>query len=75
MLKEFLMKQALKSQLKNVPAEQQEMIMKLVEKNPELFISLGKEIEAEMKSGKDQMSAAMVVFKKHEDEIKKVMQG
>lgn len=73
MLKEFLMKQAVKSQLKNVPEEQRVMILKMVEKNPELFISMAKEIEAEVKAGKDQMSAAQAVFAKHEQEIRAVM--
>lgn len=73
MLKEFFIKQAVKSQLKNVGEEQREMILKMVEKNPELFIKIAKEIEEETKNGKDQMTSAMEVFKKHEDELRNMM--
>jgi len=58
------------TQMKNVPKDQQEQILTLFEKNPELFMNLGKEIQEEMKKGKDQMSAAMDVMKRHEAELK-----
>jgi len=58
------------TQMKNVPKDQQEQILTLFEKNPELFMNLGKEIQEEMKKGKDQMSAAMEVMKRHEAELK-----
>jgi hypothetical protein len=73
MLKEFLMKQAINSQLKNVPEEQKQMILKLVENNPDFFISLAKEIEEGVKAGRDQMAVAMEVMKKHSEEIKKIV--
>jgi hypothetical protein len=73
MLKEFLVKQFVKSQLKNVPEKQREMVLRLVEKDPELFISMAREIEEETKAGKDQMTSAMQVFKKHEVELRKIV--
>jgi 2-oxo-4-hydroxy-4-carboxy--5-ureidoimidazoline (OHCU) decarboxylase len=73
MLKEFLMRKMLKSQMKGVPEAEQERIMTLVEKNPELFLKIAQEVQAEMKSGKDQMTASMAVMKRHEEELKKVM--
>lgn len=72
-LKNFLMKKMMQSQMKNVPADQQEQIMKMVEKDPELFKKIGVEIQAEMKKGTDQMTAAMTVMQKHQDELKKLM--
>lgn len=74
MLKNFLMKQMLKKQMKDVPQDQQEQILGAVEKNPELFENIAKEVQAEMKSGKDQMQATMKVMQKYQDELRKAMQ-
>lgn len=70
----FLMKKLLEKQLKNVPKEQAEMIMTLVEKNPDLFNRMSKEIKAKVKSGLDQQTASMSVMMAHKDEIQKAMQ-
>jgi hypothetical protein len=45
MFKNFLMKAMLKSQMKNVPKEQQEMLLMLVEKNPDFFQKIALEIQ------------------------------
>jgi hypothetical protein len=37
MFKNFLMKSLLKSKLKGLPESQQELLISLIEKNPELF--------------------------------------
>ncbi len=74
MIKDFFMKRLLKSQMKGVPEAEQERIIALVEKNPELFQKIAAEMQEKMKGGMDQMSAAMEVMKGHEQEIKKVMQ-
>ncbi len=73
MLKNFLMKKMLKSQLKGVPEAEQDKIIALIEKNPELFQKIAEETQAKMKSGMDQMKAAMEVMKAHESELKDVM--
>lgn len=73
MLKKFLMKKMMKSQLKNVPEDQQEKILKAVEENPDLFQSIGLEIQAKMKEGKDQMSATMEVIHNHQEELRNIM--
>ncbi len=73
MLKQFLMKQALKSQLKQVPKEQQEMILDMVERNPDFFENLAKEIQEGMKSGKDQQQVMLEVMTKHKDELGRIM--
>ena len=70
MLKEFLTKQALKYQLKDVPEEQRAMIIALIEKNPELFKKIGEEIEAKTKAGADKMMASLMVMKKYERELR-----
>lgn len=72
-LKNFLMKKMLKSQMKGIPEAEQDKMIALIEKNPELFQKMGMEIQAEMKAGKSQMEASMSVAKKYEEELKKIM--
>lgn len=73
-IKNYAMKKVLQSQLKNVPADQQAMIMEMVEKDPQLFEKIAKEMQAEMKSnGNNQMAAAMKVLPKYQAELMKVM--
>lgn len=74
MLKKFLMKQAMKSQLKGVPAAEQERILDMVEKNPEFFENLAKELQEALKSGKDQQAAALEIMTKHKEALSKMMQ-
>ncbi len=69
MIKEFLLKQAVKRGAKDLPKEQQEMLTKAVEQNPELFSKIAKEIEALKKSGKPEMYAALDVMKKYQKEL------
>lgn len=69
------MKQMLKRQLKGVPEAEQERIISAVEANPEFFQSIGKEIEALQKQGRDQMAATMEVMRKHQGDIQKIMGG
>ena len=72
MLKEFLMRKMLKSQLKDVPEHEQEKIIKLVSENPALFQKIALEIQAKMKAGKDQMSASLEVMQNYKDELQKL---
>jgi hypothetical protein len=69
MIKEFLIKQAVKHGTKNLPVEQQEMLAKAVEKDPKLFEKIAKEIEELKKSGKPEMYAALDVMKKYQKEL------
>ncbi|MAZ40903.1 hypothetical protein CL654_02205 [bacterium] len=73
MFKEFFMKKAVEKQMAGVPKDQQEKMMELVTKNPELFQKMAVEVKAEMDKGKDQMAAVMEVGKKYQDELKKLM--
>lgn len=72
-IKTFLMKKMMASQLKDVPQAEQDKIIAVIEKNPELFQKIAAEIQEEMKKGKDQMSASMEVAKRYESEIKKII--
>jgi|ETNmetMinimDraft_15_1059895.scaffolds.fasta_scaffold560375_2 hypothetical protein len=69
-MKGFILKQLLKSKMKNVPEDQQEEILGIIEKNPELFQKIATEAKAEMDNGVPQMDAMMKVAKKYEDELK-----
>jgi hypothetical protein len=64
------MKKMLQAKLKNVPQAEQEKLLKMVEKNPDLFMKIATEIQAKMKEGKSEMDAAMEVMKSHEAELK-----
>lgn len=75
MFKRFLMKKAMQAQTKGMPKDQQEAVMKAVEEHPELFEKIAKEMKAEMKKGKNQMTAAMTVMPKYQAELQKAMGG
>lgn len=72
-VKNFMMKKLLEKQLKNAPPDQREMIMTMMEKDPALFEKIAKEMQDEMKSGKDQMAAAMKVMPKYQAQIRALM--
>jgi len=63
----------LKSQMKGVPEEQQNMIMDAFEKNPDLFKKIAKEIQEKTKAGKDQQLASMEVMMKYKSELQGLM--
>lgn len=71
--KNFMMKKLIERQMKDAPPEQKELVMTLMEKNPELLEKISKEMQAEMKSGKDQMAAAMKVMPKYQKELQAIM--
>jgi hypothetical protein len=73
-VKNFAMKKLLQSQMKNVPEDQQQMIMEMLEKDPALFEKIAKEMQAELKAnGNNQMAAATKVLPKYQQEIMAVM--
>lgn len=73
MFQNFLMKQMLKRQMKDVPAEQQEQIFSMIEKNPDFFMKIATEAQEKIKGGMSQQDAMMMVIKSHQDELKQVM--
>ena len=72
MLKKFLFKQMLKRAGGNLSDTEQSEALALVEKNPELFMSIANEIKARVDAGEEQMSAAMAVMQTHADELGKL---
>jgi effector-binding domain-containing protein len=73
-LKNYAIKKMLDSQMKDVPEDQKQMVMEMLEKDPALFEKIAKEIQEELKkNGNNQMAAATKVLPKYQNEILKVM--
>ncbi|HEX8946918.1 MAG TPA: hypothetical protein VF829_01765 [Candidatus Paceibacterota bacterium] len=73
-VQDFLLRQYAKYKMKDVPEAQREMMIAMIEKNPELFKKIGEEIERRVKGGEPQMKAAMEVMKKYREELATLMQ-
>jgi hypothetical protein len=71
-IKDFFLKKTLEYKLKDVPAEQRDQMMALIEKNPEFFKKIGEEIQKRVKSGQSEMAATMVVMREHQAELQKL---
>lgn len=56
-----------------VPEAQIEMFITMMEKNPELFKTIAKEIEEKIKGGMGQTEAGMEVMTKYESDLKKLI--
>ena len=69
-IQDFILNQAMKWKMKDVPPEQREQIMTLVKKDPELFKKIGEEVDRRVKKGGEpQMKATMEVMKKYRSEL------
>jgi hypothetical protein len=73
MFKELLLRKLIQSKMGNLPKEEQEKIITLVTKNPELFQEIAMKIKQQMDGGKDQMQAAMSVMGEYKGQIQKLM--
>jgi hypothetical protein len=69
----FLMKQALKRQLKGLPQDQQEMILSAFDKNPDLFKRIAKETKDLTDKGVDTQTAGLTIMKKHQAELAELL--
>jgi hypothetical protein len=74
-IRDFFVKQAVKHGAKDLPKDQQELLAKAVEKNPELFAKISKEIEALKKQGKPEMYASLDVMKKYQKEMQELFKN
>ncbi len=73
MFKNFLMRKLIESKMKDVPAEQREQIISMMEKNPEFFEKIATEVQEKVNGGKSQMDATMEVMQKHQEELRGLM--
>jgi len=71
--KQIAMKKMLDKQLAGLSDDQKKLVMKMIEENPDFFEKIAKEIEAEVKAGKNQMAASMSVMKKYQGDLQKIM--
>jgi hypothetical protein len=72
-IKSYLTDKLIRSKMKHLPKAQQDMFIKLIEENPELFKKIGDEVKALTKSGVSEMTATMQVMRKYQAEIQKLM--
>jgi hypothetical protein len=73
MIKNFILKQTLKSKLKGMSPAQQDQLVGMVEKNPEFFKKIADEVEKRKKSGQGEMEATMAVMRENQAELQKMM--
>ncbi len=71
MFKNFLIRKMLRTQ--GVPAEQIELFITMMEKDPKLFEKIALEIQEKVKSGMKQMQAGREVMQKYEADLKKLL--
>lgn len=72
-IKDYLLRKMIESKLKNVPHEEREKLITMVEKNPELFQKIALEAQEKMKGGADQTAVMLEVMKKYENDLRKLM--
>ena len=59
--------------MQGVPQSEQDKILGMLEKDPELFQKIALEVQEEMKKGHNQMNATANVVKRYEGELKKLL--
>jgi hypothetical protein len=72
-IRQFFLKQAAKVGTHNLPKDQQEMIMTLMEKDPALFENIAKEIKALTDAGKPEMYASFEVMQKYQSKLAELL--
>ena len=72
MFKNFLMKQMIKRQMKDVPQAEQDRVLAIVENNPDLFMKIAHDVQEKVKGGMSQQQAMMMVMKANETELRKI---
>jgi len=74
-VKDFLIKKLVKAKMKNLPQEQQDMIIALVSENPEFFKKIQAQIETKKKNGQNEQMAMMQVMRENQAEIQTLVQA
>ncbi|MEK7585831.1 MAG: hypothetical protein AAB477_01175 [Patescibacteria group bacterium] len=72
-IKSFITEKLIRSKMKHLPKGQQDMFIKLINENPELFKQIAEETKALKKGGMSEMTATMQVMRKHQAEIQRAM--
>jgi ABC-type glutathione transport system ATPase component len=72
-IKSFITEKLIRAKMKHLPKAQQDMFIKLINENPELFKQIADETKALTKGGMSEMTATMQVMRKHQAEIQRLM--
>lgn len=72
-IKDFFLRKAMEHKMKDVPEAQRDMLMGAMERNPEFFKKIGDEVKALTKSGQSETAASMIVMRKHQAELQKLL--
>jgi len=73
--KDFMLRQALKAKMKDVPEAEREKLLGVMEANPDFFKKIGEEVQKRVKAGESEMAATMAVMREHQAELQKIMMG
>lgn len=73
-LKKAAMRLMFAKQLKGVPPAAREAMLTAIDKHPEFFKKIAKEIDARVKSGQDKMFATQAVVMQYRAELQKLFQ-
>lgn len=60
--------------MKGMPEEQQQVILGVIEKNPEFFEKIGEEVKRKKKAGMSEEAATMQVMREHQGELQRLTQ-
>ncbi len=69
----FLTKKIMERKMKNLPPEQRDLVMTLIEEHPELMQKIQKEIKEKKKQGVDEQTASMQVMFKYKNDFQRIM--
>ena len=72
-MKNFLLRKMLESKMKDIPKEQRDKFIEVVEKNPDFFQKIAEEVQVEMENGKDQTTATMEVIQRYQSELQNIV--
>jgi hypothetical protein len=73
MIKQWLLKKMVQSQLGSVPPEARDMVMKLVDQQPDLLMQIAQDMQAEKATGKSDQEAMVIVMQKHQEALKALL--
>lgn len=74
-IKNMAMRAMMSKQLKGMPPAMQDKVLGMVEKNPDFFEKMAKEIKARVDKGEDQMMATQAVAMQYQKELQQMFMG
>lgn len=63
----------MRKQLAGLPERERALLITAIDKNPDFFMNIAKEVDAKKKEGIPEQLAAMSVMKKHEGELRRML--